>query len=212
MKPVKILNEIAEDIEFLSESVNGSSITKIRGLFTTMESKNRNGRTYPTSIFEREVNKLQEAISRGSVLGELEHPQRTTVDYENSVVKIDKLWTEGNKVFGECSVIPAGKGLLIEGLIKVGAQVGISSRGTGSLNENKIVQKDFNLITYDIVKDPSNYDSYLDAINESKSFIIESDGSLKEAYDQLDKDIEKYSKETRARVLQEAILKFITKL
>jgi hypothetical protein len=87
MTPIKILNETAEEIEYLSESVNGTNVTKIRGLFTTVESKNKNGRTYPKAIFEREVNRLQEAILKSSVLGELEHPQRTTVDYENAVDK-----------------------------------------------------------------------------------------------------------------------------
>jgi len=209
---VKILNEMAEEIEFVSESVNGSNVTKIKGLFTTMESKNRNGRTYSKAIFEREVNKLQEGILRGSVLGELEHPQRTTVDYENAVIKIDKLYIEGSKVFGEASVIPAGKGLIIEGLIKVGAQVGVSSRGTGSLDENKFVKQDFQLITYDIVKDPSNYDSYLNAIQESKNYIIESNGSLIEAYEKLEKDLEKLPTHRRAEIMQEAIISFIKKL
>lgn len=212
-KLIKILNEVAEEVEFLSESVNGTNITKIKGLFTTVESQNKNGRTYPKPIFEREVRKIQEAISKGAVIGELEHPQRTTVDYENAVVKIDKLYFDGDKrVIGECSVIPAGKGLIIEGLIKVGAQIGISSRGTGSLNEKKIVQPDFNLITYDIVSDPSNYGSYMSAIEESKSYIIDQNGMLIEAYEQLEKDISKYTKSTKDAVLAEAIMSFIKKL
>lgn len=212
MSTIKILNEVADDISFISESINGQNITKIKGLFTTVESKNKNGRTYPKRIFEREVNKLQESIKVGAILGELEHPKRTNVDYENAVIKIDNLYIQGNEVIGEASVIPAGKGLLVEGLIKVGARIGISSRGTGSLDESKTVKDDFTLITYDIVKDPSNYNSYLNAIEESKNYIIESNGSLIEAYDQLDKDLERLPSYQREEKIQAAILKFIGSL
>lgn len=209
---LKILNEVVEDAEFILESVNGGNIVKVKGLFTTLDERNKNGRIYPADVFNREVNKLQEGISRGAVLGELEHPSRTTIDYENAVIKMDKLYTEGKRVYGEASVIPAGKGLLIEGLIKVGAQIGVSSRATGSLNEQKIVQNDLSLVTYDVVSNPSNYGSYLDAINESKSFIIESNGNIIEAYEQLDKDLEKLPSHRRSEIIQEAVLKFISKL
>jgi len=212
MSYFNILNEMVEEFEVLTESTASGSLTRIKGLFTTTEQRNKNGRIYPKSIFEREVQKLQESIKTGSVLGELEHPQRTSIDYENAVIKIDKLWMEGNKVLGEAIVIPAGKGLIIEGLVKVGAQIGVSSRAIGSLDENKIVKGDLNLITYDVVKDPSNFSSYLDAIQESKKFILESNGELIEAYEELDKNLESYSKETREQVLKEAVLKFLKTL
>jgi hypothetical protein len=209
---VKILNEMVEEFEIISESTEAGKLTKIKGLFTTVEARNKNGRIYPKSIFEREVQKLQEGIKRGSVLGELEHPQRTTIDYEQAVIKVNKLYMEGNQVLGEAIVIPAGKGLIIEGLIKVGAQIGISSRAVGSLDENKIVKNDLQLITYDIVADPSNHNSYMSAIEESKSYIIESNGSLIEAYNELDKNLEKLPSHDRERIIQEAIIKFLSSL
>lgn len=214
MKYIKILNEIApkENIEFLRESVNGSDVTKIKGLFTTLNERNRNGRLYTKEIFEREVNRLQENIEKGSVLGELEHPASTSINYENAVIKIDSLKSDGKYVEGVASVIPAGKGLLIEGLIKVGAQIGISSRGTGSLSEDKTVKTDYSLVTYDLVADPSNYGSYMNAIEESKEFIIESNGDLRVAYNELDKDLEKLPSYKRKEVFEKAILSFISKL
>lgn len=212
MNYVHILNEVTEETEFFTESVNGNNVTKIKGLFTTMNERNKNGRIYPQNIFEREVQVLQESIKRGAVLGEMEHPQRVTIDYENAVIKLDKLFVEGSKVFGEASIIPAGKGLIVEGLVKVGAQIGVSSRATGSLNENKIVKDDLKLYTYDVVSNPSNHGSYLDAIYESKQYIIESNGELIAAYDQLEKDLSKYSKTDKSRIVQEAIMKFIRTL
>lgn len=168
--------------ETLTESGESKKKYKIKGVFSTISEKNRNGRIYPHHLWEREVSKYQEHIKSGSInrLCEWEHPSRGTIDPMQAVACIDKLYIQGNKVLGEATILDNEKGNQLKTLIDNGIKISVSSRGTGKVGNNGVVES-FNLITYDLVANPSDFNATMEGfITESKeSFIIEN-GELKE--------------------------------
>ena len=158
-----------------SETVNGSR--KLRGLFHLAETKNANGRIYPKKILEREVRSIMPSIKDRRILGELDHPTDPRIHLDKSSHVITNLKMEGNKVFGELEALKTPAGRILEGLIDSGVKLGISSRGLGSLREDKdakYVQEDYALVTWDIVPNPSTPGSWLgeSASNSSGDPII----------------------------------------
>lgn len=142
---------------------------KIRGIFSTIGEKNRNGRVYPRDIWESEVQKYQEVIQQGSMnaLMEWEHPPRTNVDMMEAVQKITDLKIEGSYVMGEAVLLDNPKQNQIKSLIENGIKISVSSRGVGSVREG-IVDK-FKLITYDLVSEPSDFNQTMNGLVESVS-------------------------------------------
>lgn len=140
---------------------------KIRGIFSTIGEKNRNGRVYPRKIWEEEVSKYQKVIESGSMntLMEWEHPPRTNVDMMEAVQKITELRIDGSYVHGEAVLLDNAKANQIKSLIENGIKISVSSRGVGSVKEG-IVDK-FKLITYDLVSEPSDYNQTMNGLVES---------------------------------------------
>lgn len=166
---------------------------KIKGIFSTIGEKNRNGRVYPKNIWESEIAKYQEVIKLGSknTLMEWEHPPRTDVDMMESVQKITSLKIEGKYVMGEQVLLDNPKANQIKSLIENGIKISVSSRGVGSV-KNGIVEN-FKLVTYDLVSDPSDYNqtmngvmesqpqySLTEGILESKTFDVDASGKIYE--------------------------------
>jgi hypothetical protein len=173
---------IIENLEVLQEST-GNKTMKVRGIFQRAEESNNNGRVYPTPVLTKQVDKLQSMISERRLCGELDHPQNDSVKLSNASHLITKLYMKGNEVFGEAEILNTPAGLTAKALINGGVKIGISSRGMGTLSEDskghKIVNEDFNLITFDLVADPSTRGAY-PALSESKtrSFVNESTTKL----------------------------------
>lgn len=141
----------------------------IRGKFATIGIKNRNGRTYPRNLWEREVQKYQDVISSGSVntLMEWEHPEnRLKVDPKKAVGKITKLWIEGDFVMGEAVIFDTQESEIIKNMIKHGVKISVSSRAKGSVGAGGVVQT-FELITFDIVTEPSDFSATMSGVFES---------------------------------------------
>lgn len=140
---------------------------KIKGIFSTIGEKNRNGRIYPRNLWESEVASYQNEIKTGSIntLMEYEHPARTAVDPMKAVSKIEKLWIEGNLVMGEAVLLNNPQANQLKSLIDNGVKISVSSRGVGSV-KNGIVES-FKLITYDIVPNPSDYNATMNGMCES---------------------------------------------
>ena len=156
----------------VSESINESDgqkekTYKIRGIYSTIGEKNRNGRVYPKNLWESEVRSYQNEISTGSIntLMEYEHPARTEVDPMKAVAKITKLWIEGNYVMGESVLLNNAQANQLKSLIDNGVKISVSSRGVGTVN-NGVVES-FKLITYDIVPNPSDFNATMNGICES---------------------------------------------
>jgi len=154
---------IIQNLKILSES-KSDGLMKISGKFQHADEENNNKRIYPKSLLEREVAKLQESINGQRLLGELDHPEYDSVKLSNVSHKITGLKMKGNEVIGEAVLLNTPAGQVAQQLIKGGVAVGISSRGMGTLSEidegRKQVNEDFNLVTFDLVADPSTKGAY----------------------------------------------------
>ena len=205
---MKLISEEVQSAEYLIEETNGKKDYKIRGIFLQSDVKNRNGRVYPREILVREVNRYnKDFVGRKRAFGELGHPDGPTINLERVSHMITKLTSNGKDFIGEAKIMNTPYGKIVKGLIDEGAQMGVSSRGMGSImNRNGVnyVKDDFYLATAaDIVADPSAPDAFVEGIMEAKEWVWEN-GILKE------KDIEAWKHQVRnakQRALEEVKLK-----
>lgn len=177
---MKLLVEtIRDNIEYLAESDgSGNKVWKIRGIFAQAETRNRNGRIYPRNLMEREVERYnREKIQTRQSIGECEHPDGPNINLRRASHIIEKLEMRGNDVYGEARILNTRDGKDIQALLEAGVCLGISTRALGSLDFNKVVQEDFNLITADIVANPSAPKAYLESLRESKEYGIDAEGN-----------------------------------
>ena len=184
---MKLITEINEEIQYLEE-LNESTGKKdlfIEGVFLQAELKNRNGRVYPSSIMEKEVKRyVKEAVDKSKAYGELNHPASPTINLDRVSHMIKEIKQDGNDFIGKAKIIDTPMGNIVKSLIKEGANLGVSSRGMGSLKAGKggsqEVQGDFILATAaDIVADPSAPDAFVNGIYEGKEWVWDN-GLIKE--------------------------------
>jgi len=198
----------------------------ITGIFSTPEKKNRNGRVYPKEIWQRAVESFNEKIQEKSfdTLGEYQHPPRTSVDILESVISIKELKIDENgNVVGTAKILDDGsaKTQKLKALIKEGYKIPVSSRGVGRVNESGIVEQ-FELITYDVVDTPSDYNAYLEGkiqnegytfengVLQEKEFEITCEGNIVEC--SLSKNKEKFDKMISEGKTKEVISNIIEKV
>ena len=173
---MKLISEEIQNAEYLVEETNGKKNYKIRGVFLQSDIKNRNGRVYGKDILMKEVTRYNaEFINKKRAFGELGHPDGPTVNLERVSHMITKLAPEGANFVGEAKIMNTPYGKIVKGLIDEGAQLGVSSRGMGSLETRggaNYVKDDFYLATAaDIVADPSAPDAFVEGIMESKEWV-----------------------------------------
>ena len=190
---MKLISEEITSAEMLVEETNGKKDYKIKGVFLQSNIKNRNGRIYPKDILAKEVTRYnKEFINKKRAFGELGHPDGPTVNLERVSHMITKLYPDGDNFIGEAKVMNTPYGKIVKGLIDEGAQLGVSSRGMGSLinrGGKNYVRDDFYLATAaDIVADPSAPDAFVEGIMEGKEWVWEN-GAL------IEKDIEAWRME-----------------
>jgi hypothetical protein len=144
----------------------------VEGILATAEVKNGNGRYYPKELWEREIDKYQEAINNNTSTGELDHPESSIISLKNVSHIIRQVWWTGDKVMGKIEILPTTSGNILKALIDNGVTVGVSSRGMGSLKQMSEgtleVQDDFELLCWDFVSTPSNPGSYMQLVKEGK--------------------------------------------
>ena len=186
---MKLITETIENIEVLKEERNGKKDYKIRGVFMQADIKNRNGRIYPVGTLAKEVKRYNEQfINKKRAFGELGHPDGPTVNLERVSHMITSLKPEGKNFVGEAKIMDTPYGKIVKNLIDEGAQLGVSSRGMGSI-QGSTVGKDFYLATAaDIVADPSAPDAFVEGIMEGKEWVWDN-GVLKSM------EVEKYKEE-----------------
>ena len=182
---MKLITEQIEPVEILTEEKDGKKSTYIKGVFLQTEITNRNGRMYKYETMEREVGKYnEEFIKRGRALGELGHPEGPTINLDRVSHKIVELLPEGKNFIGKAKLLETPMGRIAKNLLEEGVQLGVSSRGLGSLRKEgttSIVADDFILSTAaDIVADPSAPDAFVQGIYEGKEWALV-DGAIKEA-------------------------------
>ena len=205
---MKLISEEITSAEMLVEETNGKKDYKIKGVFLQSNIKNRNGRIYPKEILAKEVTRYnKEFINKKRAFGELGHPDGPTVNLERVSHMITKLYPDGDNFIGEAKVMNTPYGKIVKGLIDEGAQLGVSSRGMGSLvnrGQGNVVKDDFYLATAaDIVADPSAPDAFVEGIMEGKEWVWDN-GVL------VEKDIEAWKMEiykARKREVNEAKMK-----
>ena len=193
---MKLISEEIQDAEYLIEDANGKKNYKIKGVFLQSDIKNRNGRIYPKEIMMKEVNRYQrEFVNKKRAFGELGHPDGPTVNLERVSHMITNLQQDGSNFMGEAKIMNTPYGKIVKGLIDEGAQLGVSSRGMGSLEQRNganYVKNDFMLATAaDIVADPSAPDAFVQGIMESKEWVWDN-GRL------VERDIDAWKKEIRS--------------
>lgn len=184
---LKLLYEYHDANVLIEESVNDKKEKvkkyKIAGIFSTIGEKNRNGRIYPKELWESNVKKYQDVIKSGSInrLCEWEHPERGTVDPMEAVAAINKLEINGKYVMGEATLLDNPRANQLKSLIDNGIKLSVSSRGSGRV-KNGIVES-FDLITYDLVSAPSDYNATMEgtSIYESQKEFVMVDGKLVES-------------------------------
>ena len=165
---------------------NGGNVF-VEGILATVEIKNGNGRYYKRELWEREIDNFQRKIQQKTTetCGELDHPDSQIINLKNASHAIRKIWWKGDEIMGVVEIFsdPGEKGTVsgrIAGaLVNNGLTIGISSRGMGSLKEMggvMEVQDDFELLTFDLVSNPSNPDSWMrnGQLNESRTTYLDS--------------------------------------
>ena len=181
---MKLITEQIEDVKLVTEGTGDDKKLYIEGVFLQSELKNRNGRMYPFSVLEKEVNRYnEEYVKSKRALGELGHPDGPTVNLDRVSHRITSLKAEGNNFIGKAQILDTPMGKIAKSLLGEGVQLGVSSRGMGSIDKREdvnVVMDDFMLATAaDIVADPSAPDAFVNGIMEGKEWVW-NNGILKE--------------------------------
>ncbi len=170
----------------LLEGMKSNGNVFVEGILATVEVKNGNGRFYPRELWEREIDNFTRKINQKSTetCGELDHPDSQVINLKNASHAVRELYWRGDEIWGKVEIfsdmgdLGTSSGRIAGALVKNGLLIGISSRGMGSLKETDgvmEVQDDFELLTWDLVSNPSNPDSWMKngALNESRTTFLD---------------------------------------
>lgn len=171
---MKILRDLCEDVQYLTEEKDGKKHLYIEGIALQSGVKNRNNRIYPPPVLERECGRyIKECVLNGNAFGEFGHPSGPKLNETLISHRITELRKDGNDWIGKAVVLDEGSGKLVRSIVETGGRVGVSSRGAGTLKFDKalnadVVQDDFKLIVgYDIVTNPSAPQAWANAVMEN---------------------------------------------
>ena len=214
---MKLITEHLEDIEVLTEAkANGEKKYVIEGIFMQAEKPNRNGRMYPRETLESAVNKyVNEQVSRGRAVGELNHPEGPTINLDKVSHKITELKWDGNNVVGKATILDTPMGKIVQGLLEGEVRVGVSSRGMGSLVNKSgvnVVNKDFMLNAVDIVQDPSAPEAFVNGVMEGVEWIYENGIFKQQAVEIFETEIKEAKKVGDPNMQIKAFKNFLSKL
>jgi hypothetical protein len=169
--------QFVPNTELIKEAITNNNPIRVTGVLQRAGSKNQNGRVYPMDILKREADMYnEEFVKQRRALGECDHPDSSVVSLANASHHITKMWWDGNDLMGEIEILSTPSGNILKNILASGIIVGISSRGLGSIREvftedqDKYleVQKDFELVAFDFVSNPSTQGAYMYPVNESK--------------------------------------------
>lgn len=153
-------------MQILHEGEGENKDLKLKGVFIQGGVKNQNQRVYPLEEIKKAVSSVDERLKSGySVLGEADHPEELTVNLDRVSHMLENMWMEDANGIGKLKILPTPMGNIVKTLLESGAKLGVSSRGTGNVNESGNVS-DFEIVTVDIVAQPSAPDAYPKAIYE----------------------------------------------
>jgi hypothetical protein len=171
----QLLVEVSTFRPIITESKTRPGVFEVEGVMQRATAKNQNGRVYSKAILEREMKKyMQEFVKNGNAYGELDHPESPVVSLKNASHIVKDLWWNGDDLMGKVELLNTPAGNIVKEIIKAGHTIGISSRGTGSVQQtnegNLEVQPDFELVCWDFVSNPSTHGAFMNPIslNEAK--------------------------------------------
>lgn len=175
---MKLLIETLENPDFLIEEVDGKKNYFIEGVFIQTEKPNKNNRIYKFDHMKRVIdNYRRDYIDQNMAWGELNHPDKPTINLDRVSHLITKLEPDGMNFIGKAKIVDTPSGNIVKGLLDGGGKLGVSTRGVGSLKPHggyQIVQEDFQLATAgDIVANPSAQTAFVSALMENKEWIFE---------------------------------------
>jgi hypothetical protein len=214
---MKLIKEITETVSYLVEDSDGKKSLHIEGPFLVSEKKNRNGRLYEYNTMKKEVHRYtEEYINKHRAFGELGHPESPSINLDRVSHMITSLKEDGQQWIGKAKILDTPMGNIARSLIEGGAQLGVSSRGMGSLknvNGVNIVQPDFYLATAaDIVADPSAPGAFVQGIMEGKEWMLVNGVWTEQDYSQAVSEIRKVSRREIEEVSLRIFENFMKKL
>jgi len=191
-----------------SDDGNGKSLY-MKGIFIQGGVKNANERVYPVSEIEKAVQTLNEQIQDGhSVLGEVDHPDDLKINLDRVSHMITQMWMDGANGFGKLKILPTPMGELVKTMLQSGVKLGVSSRGSGNVNDYDGKVSDFEIVTVDIVAQPSAPNAYPKAIYEGLMNMRHGHRALEIAKEARgDKKVEKFLKEEVMRLIKDLKIK-----
>jgi len=188
-----------------SEGEGSKKSLYMKGIFIRGGVKNANERVYPVSEIGAAVDTLNEQIKTGySVLGEVDHPDDLKINLDRVSHMITQMWMDGPNGFGKLKILPTPMGKLVETMLESGVKLGVSSRGSGNVNDMNGQVSDFEIVTVDIVAQPSAPNAYPKAIYEGMMNMRHGHKLLEIAKDaQGDKKVQRYLKDEMVRLIKD---------
>jgi len=158
----------------ITESKSKPGVFEVEGIMQRASAQNQNGRVYKKEILERETKRyIEEFVNNGNAFGELDHPDKPIVELKNASHIVKELWWQGDDLMGKVELLNTPAGNIVKEIIKAGHTIGISSRGTGSVqqtNEGTLeVQPDFELVCWDFVSNPSTHGAFMNPVALSEA-------------------------------------------
>lgn len=191
--------------QMILESENEGKNLYMKGIFIEGGVRNANERVYPVNEIEKAVSTINEQIKSGnSVLGEVDHPDDLKINLDRVSHMITEMWMDGPCGHGKLKVLPTPMGNLIKSMLEAGVKLGVSSRGSGNVNESTGHVSEFEIITVDIVAQPSAPHAYPKAIYEGLMNMRHGSKVLEIARDAgTDQRVQKYMKEAVVRLIND---------
>ena len=165
----QLLVDVTPFKSVLRESKEKPGTFEVEGVMQRAKAENQNGRVYSKAILEREAKKyVNEFVDRGNAFGELDHPESPVVSLKNASHIVKELYWKGDDLMGKVELLNTPAGNIVKEIIRAGHTIGISSRGTGSVNQTNEgqleVQPDFELVCWDFVSNPSTHGAFMNPI------------------------------------------------
>ena len=181
----------------------------MKGIFIQGGVRNANERVYPVPEIEAAVQTLNEQITEGhSVLGEVDHPDDLKINLDRVSHMITNMWMDGPNGFGKLKILPTPMGELVSTMLSSGVKLGVSSRGSGNVDDASGKVSDFEIVTVDIVAQPSAPNAYPKAIYEGMMNMRHGHRMLDIAKDaQNDSKVQRYLKEEVMRLIKDLKIK-----
>lgn len=216
---MKLITETIEAVQYITEaSENGKKSLFVTGPFLVYDKPNKNNRLYTKDVLSKEVGRYnEEYVKTNRALGELGHPDTPSINLERVSHKIVSLEDNGEAFIGKAMILETPYGQIVKNFIDSGVNLGVSSRGMGSLTQTKegynLVQDDFRLATAaDIVADPSAPGAFVNGIMENKEWLFVNGRFVEADIESAKKQIRQASRKDMEQVALTLFENFIRKL